>query len=442
MFTRMRKRALFAVTLVGVIALGPLASPGSAAALAASASEASGFAVGITIDVPGVPGFEGVDQRIIETSSQLGDVSKALAALGDGEHSVEATSVGSSASQAVVSESFPQATPIFNATAGNLAAALTADKAEGDGVLSSLDVSLVNVHDDLFPDEVKDGFATVTTTMNDTIADANTALDAVLVGLTDEFEAVCLDDPLGLGDALCDTLTTSEELSDAIDLPMLDNLATSTMVDVEDIQNETSAERTTSAVVSDSTAQIGSMGVFGLLHMDAIDLGSHSQAEGTAGSAKNNSTCSVSNLRVGDQDAVAFDGSALYVAGEKVPVPIDEVSAVKTVVDQLMADLGISVNTCDVVEGSVAEDGTSASQTVSALSVSISPQVAGTTIATITVDPAVTTDVSTQVVESAAPVPAADDTPSLPRTGPALLVTILGGLGLSTGALALRRKLL
>jgi LPXTG-motif cell wall-anchored protein len=142
---------------------------------------------------------------------------------------------------------------------------------------------------------------------------------------------------------------------------------------------------------------------------------------------------------------VSLDGKSLIVKGVPVPVPTLQIAAVKSAVGQVLTASGLSVGLCDAAKNSAAKDGTSASQTVSALRIQFAPLavadveglgiVKGTPLVKVLIDPSVATSVSAKVTAVA---PAA-----LPRTGPSPLPLIIMGSIVMAGALLflLRRRL-
>lgn len=478
-------RVLTVIALVVGIALGPLMGLGRSAELSSMSGSASGFAFRVVVDLSGLPdpvksqiqsNYETVrsalpaqaqsllpsafpfkvDQRFIETLSELGEQLKAEALLGSGfTEAARANGSGSSDTVNTAKRSIPSADlPIVSASVGDLLASITeGPSVTSEGTLASVDATLSNLaSNSVLPLDLQSAIATVTATVNDTVDTVNGTVDGLLGDVAGEYSGALTSDPL-LGAVLQDTglapiVSDPTSLADAIQLPNMSNALVDTLATVKNLDNDSVSRKLDSGVVlSQASSKLAGINVLDMLHVSAVDLSSTSQAAGVAGSASNTSSCEIANVRLGDQNGVALDGKNLYVNGQAVPVPLGEIAGVKSQVDQVLAAAGIKVTLCDAVESNAADDGTSANQTVSAFHVEIAPKLPvaipalgmqeGDTLFRIILDPTVETAAAAQVATTGS-----KDDPSLPRTGAAALATVLTGVGLAGGAFALRRRLI
>jgi LPXTG-motif cell wall-anchored protein len=232
------------------------------------------------------------------------------------------------------------------------------------------------------------------------------------------------------------------QLTNALQLSTITDLLAGNLATVNDLDNDSKVERTAGEVRSHATSTLGSVDVLGLLNANVIDLMSRSKVAGTPGTASNESSCSIADVKVGGTDeGISLDGDSLTVAGTEIPVPTDQLDAVKAVVDSVLEALGVvgDVGLCDK-EAEADDDGTSAAQRISAFHVELAlaaPAAVGSTIGAgdelvrIEIDPTVQTSVAAQV---------ASTKPVLPKTGAPLVGTLLSGIGLAGSALFIRRR--
>lgn len=501
-------RAAAAAMLAGTLVAGPLGFAPAGADLAGFGSTSTGYALRVTVDFSGLPDdvktqidtaytsardalpaeaqaelpesfpFT-VDQFFARTTSDAkqandGFVTEALSVLGDGFAdlgSVAASDIGESNQSNRSALQVPPAqagldASVLNGTAGNLLAEVSAGPVvDADASLAEVNATLVNAIA-LLPDDLE---TALTEALNAVIAEVNATLDGTTGTLSDtvkdtsdEVESTLAGSPLG--DTLADagiideggvvdgTTDLSTNVLDALSSIDVVSPVTNTLATMTDVQSVTNATRGEADLISaQAHSLIKSVDVLGgFLSVDAIDLRSRSQAAGTPGSAANEATCTLANVRLGDTAGVSLDGTTLYVEidGQPVPVPVETqetVDALKSEIDTLLAQAGISVELCDETQAAAAEDGTSASQSVSAFVVTIEPAVPagvdvsalglneGDSLFKVIIDPTVQTAVSAQEAQVS---PAA-----LPRTGAGILGTVVSGLLLAGGALAIRRRI-
>jgi hypothetical protein len=467
-----------------------MAGPAAAAELDQFAGTGTGYALRVTLDVrelidlvpdlqtaldavwANVPGQTGafpgvIDQTFIKTTSEAdGTTTKARSVLAEGLldlDAVEATSVGQSVENNPPTFEHPSADlPILTGAVGTLKAAVSAGpNVNGSGKLADLGVALPL--DDLPVDVVTDLVAELTAAIQDITDDLTTELDGLLGGtalsndlvdeltgsiedLADTLPAGPLDDltgGLGLGDLsdLTDTAAVTTALESALDPAALvdqivDLLNTSllegALAQLTGLVNVTKAAQSGDGrAVADSMAQLTSLDVLGgLVDVGVLNLDSHSEAAGTKGSASNDSSCSIADVKIGgDALAISLDGSNVWVNGTAVPVG-DVTAQLKTVVDQILETVGIEVGLCETAQVEAEADGTAAAQRVSALRVEVAPL----GLFNLVIDPTVETSVAAQVAV------AEEEEPVLPRTGAASVATVFVGLGLAVGAFALRKR--
>lgn len=508
-------RAAAAALLAGALVMGPLALTPAGADLSGFSGTGTGYGLRVTVDFSALPDDVKtqidsaytdardalpaeaqaelpetfpfvVDQFFARTTSdvkQAGDglVTKAESVLGDGFAdlgSVAAESVGESNESTTSDLQVPPSqtgldASLLNGTAGNLLAEVTAGPVvDADASLTEVNATLVNAIG-LLPDALRtpltDALTAVVDEVNSTLDGTTGTLSGTVEDTADEVEGTLAGSPLG--DTLADAGIIDEGgvVDDGTDLSttVLDALGeieavspvTNTLATMTDVESVTNSRRGNDDVVSaDAHSVINSVDVLGgFLSANAIDLQSHSEADGTEGSADFSGSCSLADVRLGDAAGVSLDGTNLYVEidGEPVAVPVESQETIDTLkgeVDSLLAQAGISIELCSDTKtaigsgtGTKAEDGSSASHSVSAFIVTIEPTVpAGVDVSAlglnegdsffkVVLDPTVQTAVSAQQAQA---VPTA-----LPRTGAGVLGTVFSGLVLVGGAIAIRRRL-
>jgi len=494
-------RLVGACAVVGALLAGPLAGAGNAAApdLSSFAGQGTGFALRVVVDLSGLPAAAKtaiqtlyapvaaasggklpanfpfvIDQRFIETLSQLGATNQAHSLLGQGvlqdvlgkvlpanlNKSADATKTGDKSSVQATPTSLPAASlPILNMGLGVLNAAIpTATKVTSDGTLATVTSSLQGLTS-VLPPAVQQALTDAINNINTTIDQVNaasgtlgSALDTVgntLSGTTDPVVSGLLGQAgLPTGSANAGQLVT--QLQSAVQIPHVSDLLNSVAASVNGLVNKAAAEKSAGKAFSDASSHLASINVANLLKVGVIDLKSHSEAAGTAGSAKNTNSCSIGNVNLANgTGGVSLDGKSLIVNGVAVPVPAVDVGSVLSSIQSVTNLAGLSVSLCDVANGKAAANGSSASQTVSALRIVFAPVAVnvpdvqnalgitgGTPLVKIIIDPSVETAASAQVAAAA---PASS--PALPHTGAAPLATIVTGLIVTAGALVLRRRL-
>jgi hypothetical protein len=488
-----------ACAVVGALLAGPLAAAGNAAAapdLKSFAGQGTGFALRVVVDLSGLPAAakgaiqtayaplaaasQGklpanfpfvIDQRFIETLSQLGATTQAHSLLGQGviqdvagavlpgtlNQSASATKVGQSSNVESPPQGLPSAgLPILNMSLGKLTAAIpTATKVTSSGSLASVSTSLTGLLS-ILPADVQTAITNALNNVNTVIDTANTAtgtlgsaLDTVgntLASTTDPVVQGLLGQlnlPVGAPNA--GALVT--QLQSLVKIPNVSDILNSTAASVNGLVNTASAEMSAGKAFSDASSRIASINVANLLRVGVVDLKSHSEAAGKTGTAHNTSSCSLANVNLANGvGGVSLDGKNLIVNGLPVPVPANLISTVKSAINSVTTAAGLSVGLCDVANGKTAADGTSASQTLSALRIQFAlpalanntlGMTAGASLLKIIIDPSVQTAASAQVAAAAGVAPA----PALPHTGAAPLATIVTGMIVAGGALILRRRL-
>lgn len=486
-------RVVAAAVVAGAVALGPIGLTPAGADLSAFSATGTGFALRVTVDLSGLPDAAKtaigdaystaygalpaaaqaelpsefpfvIDQYFAKTTSEASNsVTKAVSKLGEGFvdlPSVSADQPGQDNSQSVQSVVLPPADQldisVLDAVTGALKATVQAGpKVDGQATIAQVNATLANVAS-MLPAELQGAFQTVVDAVNATITDAQAQLNQTLATAADEAEAAVAGTPLG--DTLADNgiidaggvVDGVQDLAASIVLPQIPNPMVSGLAEVTEIDNVTTAQKTTDGKSSaDAVSSIKSVDVLqGFVSVGLINLASHSEAAGVAGSASNSSSCSLADVRLGDTAGVSLDGSNLYVdvAGEPVAVPVvgQTVADLKAQIDGLLAQAGMSVELCDAAQAAAAQDGSSASQSVSAFRVTFEPKVPagvdlsalglneGDSLIKVVIDPTVQTAVSAQPQVSQA---------QLPRTGAPLAATVLSGLALTVGALSLRRRI-
>src|SRR5581483_7155501 len=144
------------------------------------------------------------------------------------------------------------------------------------------------------------------------------------------------------------------------------NLLNTITASVNGLVNTAAAEKSAGKAFSDATSHLNSINVANLLKVRMIDLKSHSEAGGTAGTAKNTNSCtigsaSLTQLVSGKDSGVSLDGKNLIVNGLPVPVPAVDVASVLNAVNTVTSKAGLTVTMCDAANAKAAADGTSAS---------------------------------------------------------------------------------
>jgi hypothetical protein len=486
-------RGIAAAGLALVLAGGAIAGPASAAQLDSFAGTGTGYALRVTLDVrplltavpalkpvldqvwASVPGQSGafpgvIDQTFIKTTSDAdGTIHKARSVLAEGLidlDSLEASNVGDAVEKVVQTVSVPSTDlPLIDAAVGTLKAAVSKGPAvNASGVLARLGVDLpvdalpANVATDLvaqLTSTVSDLTDDLTANLTSALGTSGVSADLVdqltgtigdLTGTGSASQLGGLTSGLGLGDVgqLDDPAAVTPALTNLLDVDSLvtqitdllnNSLLEGALADLTSLVNITKAARTNDGVaMADSLSTLKSLDVLGgLVHVGVLNLKSHSEAAGIAGSASNSSDCSIADVKVGgDALALSLDGKNVFVNGTPVPVVGDLVGQVKGVVDEVLKTVGIELGLCDTAQADVEADGTAAAQRVSALRVKVAPL----GLFSLVIDPTVETQAAAQV---AVPV---DSNPGLPRTGPAAIATILSGIGLAGGALFARKRFL
>ena len=495
MFTRVG-RTVAACAVVGAMLAGPLAGQGHGADLKSFAGQGTGFALRVVVDLSGLPqaakdavqtlyapvaAASGgklpakfpfvVDQRFLETLGDLGKVTQAHALLGQGtlqdvagavlpsnfNKSATASKVGDNSSVESTPAGVPGVSlPLLNMGIGKLHAAIpSVSKVTADGTLASVSAGLDGLLD-ILPDAVKQALTDVTANVNGVIDQVNGA-SGTLGGVLDEVGNTLgstVDPVLQgiLGNAnlpVGNPTQLVQQLQSVVKIPHIDDLLDTSLASINGLVNAAAAEKNAGKAFADASSKIASIDVAGLLKVGVVDLKSHSEATGVKGGARNTSSCSVANVNLADTAGVSLDGKSLIVAGVPVPVPAVDIATVKNAVNSVLQAAGLSVGLCDVANAKTAADGTSASQTLSALRIVFAPlatgtpEVAdplgitqGTPLVKIIIDPSVETAASAQVAQAA---PAGK--PVLPHTGAGALATIVTGIAVAGGALILRRRL-
>jgi len=503
-FTRVG-RLVGACAVVGALIAGPLAAAGNAATpdLSSFAGQGTGFALRIVVDLSGLPqaakdavqtlyapvaAASGgklpanfpfvIDQRFIETLSQLGSNTQAHSLLGQGvlqdvlgkvlpanlNKSANATKTGDHSTVEATPTGLPtNALPLINMGLGRLTAAIpTATKVTSDGTLASVSTSLQGLLN-ILPPAVQQALTEVTNQVNGVIDTVNgtgagslgSALDTVgntLAGSTDPVvQGILGQAGLPVGSANAGQLVS--QLQSTLQLPHVTDLLNGVAASVNGLVNTAAAEKTVGKTFSDASSSLASVNVLNLLKVGLINLKSHSEAGGMPGTAKNTRSCSIANVNLANgAGALALDGKSLTIGGVAVPVPAVDVGTILNAVNTVTNAAGLSISLCDASNAKAAADGSSASQTVSALRIVFAPLAAGvpavgqgvptlgitqgTPLVKIIIDPSVETAASAQV---AAVAPASQ--PVLPHTGAGALATIVTGAMVAGGALILRRRL-
>jgi hypothetical protein len=469
-----------------IIAGGAVAAPASAAKLASFSGTGTGYALRVTLDlrnlVTAVPALAPVvnqlwgtlnlgdtpgllDQTFIKTSSDAtNSAHKARSVLAEGLidlDSLEATKIGDSLSKVVQTLQIPSANmPLIDGGIGTLKAAIpSATGVNGSGVLESVKVglpldqltSVTGLVDELTGavTEITDELGGILSTealggltggLTDQIVDlagTSTGTGGLLGGIAGglNLPVADLDDPAAVTTALDSVLDPAALLTQITDL-LNASLLEGALADLTGLINITKAARSGDGLAfAESAATLKKLNVLGgLVDVSLLNLKSHSEAAGTPGSAKNTSSCSLGDVKIGgDAVALGFDGKTIWLNGQPVPVVGELVGTVKGLADQVLAAAGIEVGLCENSQNDAEADGSAAANRVSALRVKVAPL----NLFSLVIDPTVETQAAAQV--AAAPVVDEAD-PPLPRTGPAAVATLLSGIGLAGGALFARKR--
>jgi hypothetical protein len=483
------RRVLGAAFVALVVAGGAVAGPANAATLESFSGTGTGYALRVTLDVrpliQAVPALQGVldtvwaavpgqsgafpgviDQTFIKTSSDAAaDTTVARSVLAEGLidlDSIEATKIGDNLSKVVQTVQLPSAgLPLIDGNVGSLKASVAKGPAiNGSGALTSLGVGLpldqlgnVTGLVDQLTSVVEELTADLDGVLNGALGGA--AGDNLVGGLTDQITSLPTGSPLlgGIADGLGvpvaeldDEATVTGALDNVLDpAALLDELTgllntsllEGALADLQGLINVTKAVRTGDALaVAESAATLKKLTVLGgLVDVGLFNLSSKSVAGGTPGSAKNTSSCSLADVKIGgDALGVSFDGKTIFLNGEPLPVAGNLVGTVKGLVDQVLNVLGISVGLCEVAQNEAEADGTAAAQRVSALRVKVAPL----NLFSLVIDPTVETQAAAQLGAPVTP----DKNVPLPRTGPAAIATIFSGIGLAGAALLARKRFL
>lgn len=487
-------KGVTAAFLAGALLLSPLGFQSATAetdegpGLESFSADGSGFALRVLVDLEntlpadaksvlegaGVPLH--VDQYLIRTTTRAAsDSTEAVSNLGDGFldlESVTANAVGQESSHQEAALQIPQGVGLVNADVGHLlASVLEGPVVDAEGTLESASVSLVPVGNEL--PELQSTVGDVVDELNATIDTIEEELAEVLLaeveGLADDLEiveAVCdetepvtelLGQTVDVGD-LCEEEDSEQQILDTVkgllDLPEIPNPLATGLASVEGLVNDALSKKNGEAVSASSSSSIKSVDVLeGFLSVDLVNLSSASSVTGEPGSAQNEAECSIADVKIGDEEnGVTLDGDTVYIDGEPIPLVGDAAAQVKDIVDDVLAVAGLSVELCDDAQSEAAEDGTFASQSVSAFRVQFAPVApaslddavqalgyeAGEPLAYVLIDPTVQTAAAANPAQ-----PAPEQEPvQLPRTGAPVLLTILGGMSLVGGGLFARNRLM
>lgn len=462
----------------------------SAANLASFSGKGNGYALGVTVDLSSLPASVKapisaaytqirnalpaqlqaalpaqfnfiVDEKLIETLAQMGVTQGAKSLIGSGTidlgkllggaNSADATTNGTSHTVTKALNLPSDTMPLVGVAAGVLNASVSSGpKVASDGLLSQVSASLASLKA-LFPAELNSAFDTITTTVQGVIDTANTTLASQASSVAQTLSTTT--DPVvgglltkaGLG-TTPSQLTTA--LTSAVQIPDLNvnGILSGNVAGITDLKNlASSAKGAANKVTSDASTNLANINVLGLLNVDAVDLVSHSEAAGVAGSAKNTSTCKIADVKLGSANGVSLDGKSLFVNGVALPTPLANLGTIQQAVNSVTSQLGLSVTLCDAAQQDASADGTAAAQRVSAIRVEFAPKApadiaalgikAGDPLLKIVIDPTVETSVAARLA-----VAAPTSNPNLPKTGAGALLSVLVGLGLAGTAIFLRRK--
>jgi LPXTG-motif cell wall-anchored protein len=483
-------RVLAASVLAGAILAGPLGlSQAGAAGLSSFSAQGTGYALRVSVDLSGLAGVAGVgsalntlwttagqtgsfplviDQYLVKSTTD-GDnkLTKAVSVLGEGftnfgGANATASTVGTSKSVTVAASKLPSdALPLVDLAVGLLNAAVAnGPVVNGDGSLvrvsaslkdimaglgaAGVDLSTITTSLDSLLAQVN-GSTGLLTTLEDTIAGglAQSAVDGV-APVTSSLTSLPTVGPT-IGGILGGSSTPTEQvtqitdtLTSVLNLTALPNIFDTDLASINGLVNKAVAMKKNGVAVADASSSLKSISILGgFIKAGVLNLASHSEAAGVAGSAKNTSSCSIADVKLGGTNGVSLDGKTVFINGSPVELATNLVASVKGVIDQVLSVLGTSVKLCDVAQKSADLDGTAAAQRVSALRVDIAPSLPGLgQLVHVIVDPTVETSVAARVVS---PVKATSK-PNLPKTGAGMLATVIVGSALAFGALVFRRR--
>jgi LPXTG-motif cell wall-anchored protein len=423
---------------------------------------------GASMDTPGV-----IDQYLIRTTSDAdGSVNKARSSLAEGLLDldvVEATNVGQIVEKTVQNIALPsESLKILDGDLGLLRAAVTkGTDVDGAGTLNELNVGLpidalpgvqalldglLDLED---PTSALSGLSeTLEGVLGGVLGNAATQ-DSLVGGLTDAVGGLtggalgnlagglgvpvtAVDDPTEVAGVL-DGLLDVDALLDQLLGTLTESLDLGKLASLTDLVNNTKALQIAGdgTAVAESVASLASLDVLGgLVDVGLFNLSSKSMAAGTPGSAKNVSSCSLADVKIGGGAlGISLDGTNIFIGGQAVPVVGDLVGTVKGLVDGILNTLGLDVALCDVAQKEADPDGTAAAQRVSALRVELAPLGLFRLIIDPTVETAVAAAVGTPQVSTN------DPAPNLPKTGAPIVATVLSGIALAGGAMLVRRRL-
>ncbi len=438
--------------------------------------------------VSGKPFTGVIDQYFIKTSSEA-DASntKARSALAEGLLDldvVEATNIGQTVEKVVQTIALPsEDLPIISATIGNLLAkVLGGPTVAGHGrldelavglplddlgevcetlglpaeVCAALDLDALTELLDSTLDQLVGEEGVVTGLLDQVLGQAGLGGDLVgqltgtINGLTTQAGLGNLLGPLGLDNVgqLGNEALVEEGLAALLDVQSLldmitglleGNLLNGDLANLAGLINTTSADKSSTGTLAEaaSASSLQSLELLGgLVDVDLLNLRGKSFAGGVAGTAGNESDCSIADVNIGNGAlAISLDGTSIKINGTEVPVVGDVVGQLKGLVDQLLTALGVDVGLCETADVSAAADGRSASQSVSALRVELAPL----NLFRLVIDPTVQTAVAAQVGTESTSTPDSPN-PTLPRTGAGMAVSIFGGLGIALAAIMIRRR--
>ena len=152
-------------------------------------------------------------------------------------------------------------------------------------------------------------------------------------------------------------------------IPNVSDLLNSTAASVNGLVNTASAEKSAGKAFSDASSRIASINVANLLRVGVVDS---SRTPRPPASPAPHTTPAAARWRTSTSPtawaACRSTVRNLIVNGLPVPVPANLIGTVKGAINSVLNAAGLSVGLCDVANGSkTAADGTSASQTLSAL---------------------------------------------------------------------------
>lgn len=497
---RTGSRVAVVTALVGMLAMGAVGATTASAELQSFTGDATGYALKVTVDLSGLPASVKTavdsawatayaalpqqvrDQGVVSSSfpykfeeyflkssaTGSGSATKAVSTFADGtvpaqkDWVVSADASGQVNKTQINSANFlkPVDTGLVNldvvgASAAILEAAVSAGpKVDGNATLAQVNASLQGIAA-LLPADIKTAFSGVLATVNATLADAQSTFNTTVNGAAAAAESAIAGTPVAaaLQTAGVDPTNIAGQLNLSANLSVPDPLSSTSFATLTKLVNKSTAQRSNSIASSDAVSTIESASILdGFVSSGLINLASHSEAAGAKGSAKNTSSCSIADVRVGGKNGVALDGSHLYVNNTAVPVPPGQVAGVKAQVDDVLRQAGITVSLCDTAKATAAEDGSQATQAVSAFTIDVNPKVpANVSSLPQPVQDALTTlglsagqalgihvniDPTVQTAAQAVPTAPAQ----LPRTGAGAAASAVAGIALMGGGLFAWRR--